>query len=95
MIMFEGIHPVTNSTIEIRIKDNRTETKTIVQQMLYNRGDDRRSLTILSPEHQDLDPMVVVMHAHTDGYWHSAALNLVNNYGFSQQIIIELLSTIF
>ena len=93
--MFEGIHPVTNSTIEIRNKDNRTETKTIVQQMLYNRADDRRSLTILSPEHQDLDPMVVVMHAHTDDYWHSAVLNLVNNYWFVQQIIIELLSNIF
>ena len=93
--MFEGIRPVTNSTIEIRIKNNRTETETIVQQMLYNRADDRRSLTILSPEHQDLDPMVVVMHAHTDGYWHSAALNLVNNYGLFQQIIIEILSIIF
>ena len=51
----------------------------INQEMLYNNKDDRRSLTIVSPSRGGMNSMVVVMHAHTDGYWHSSSLRLVRN----------------
>ena len=44
--------------------------------MLYNKNDDKRSVTIISPAHNDEVALEVVMHAASNGYWHASYLKV-------------------
>ena len=52
----------------------------IPQHLHYNTEEQARSITITSPNHNNLQSSVTVMHAATNGYWH----------GHAQVILIEI-----
>ena len=73
--LFTGIKDV-NSTIQI--PSYLGGTSRITQRMIYDRVNERRSLTFSSQAYNGFKEMHIIMHAARNGVWQNRQLKLVN-----------------